>query len=69
MQNEADVKAVQSGVNELRSILSLPLKGTSVGEYSGAWLPRIPLEDALRTGAKLVIGKYGCQVPKPTAAE
>ena len=60
---EAEVKAVQSGVNELRSILGFPLQGTSVGEYSDAWLPRIPLDDALVCGGAAVLGKYGSGNP------
>ncbi|MCG3181537.1 MAG: hypothetical protein BIFFINMI_03933 [Phycisphaerae bacterium] len=60
---EADVKAVQSGANELRSILGLPLEGTSVGEYSDVWLPRIGIDDALVCGNKPVLEKYGSKDP------
>lgn len=60
---EADVKVVQSGANELRSILGLPLQGTSVGEYSDAWLPRISLDDALICGRQKVLEKFGSADP------
>lgn len=64
---EADVKAAESGVNELRSILGLPVQGASVGEYSDAWLPRIGLDDVLACGAKLVLAKYGSAKPGEAA--
>jgi hypothetical protein len=60
---EAEVEAVQSGANELRSILGLPLEGTSVGEYSDAWLPRISLQDALACGSAKVLDQFGCEDP------
>ena len=60
---EADVKVIESDWNELRSILGLPLKGTSVGEFSDVWLPRIQVEDALVTGSERVLEAYGCQKP------
>ena len=65
---EEDVKVIQSGANELRSILGLPLQGTSLGEYSEVWLPRISLEDALVCGSQKVLGEYGCQKPDPSGS-
>jgi len=60
---EADIEAVESGANELRSILGLPLKAGDVGEYTDAWLPRISIEDALACGGAQVLGKFGCKNP------
>ncbi|MEM7165767.1 MAG: hypothetical protein AAF581_09900, partial [Planctomycetota bacterium] len=64
---EADVKVVESGVNQLRRILGLPVQGTSVGEYTGVWLPRISLADALVTGSAPVAEKFGSRTPAPSA--
>jgi len=63
---EDDVKVVKSATNELRSILGLPLQGTSLGEYSDAWLPRILIDDVLICGSKKVLDQFGSADPGPT---
>jgi len=45
---EANVKVSNSGWNEVRSILGLPVQGSSVGAKAKVWLHRLPLEDAIR---------------------
>lgn len=60
---EADVKARDSKVNELRKILGLPLQADDLKIDSAVWLPRIALEDALKAGASMYRGKYGCKKP------
>jgi len=51
-----------SGINALRSMLGLPVQGTSVGAQSEVWLNRISLDDALKTGMQPYNGR-GCSKP------
>ncbi|MFI4897104.1 MAG: hypothetical protein ACIARR_04695 [Phycisphaerales bacterium JB059] len=60
---EADVKVEDTAENQLRSMLGLPLQGTSLGEYSEVWLPRMTVADAIASGAEQFLGSRGCRNP------
>jgi len=62
-QVEANVKAENSDINAIRSMLGLPLVGTSVKVDVDVWLHRLPIEDALKVGSNKFLGKYGCSKP------
>lgn len=58
---EANVKVSNSGWNQVRGILGLPLQGSSVGAQAKVWLHRLPLANALKA-AQQYEGK-GCRKP------
>lgn len=60
---DAQVKADNSSVNALRSMLGLPLQGGAVADAGKVWLHRIPLDGALKAGTEPYLGKYGCKKP------
>jgi len=59
-QVDAAVKVSNSGENQLRSILGLPLQGSTVSMDADIWLHQMDLADALKLGMKQYEGK-GCQ--------
>jgi hypothetical protein len=44
---EAKVKVANTGANQVRSILGLPVQGETMKLDSDVWLPRLQLQDAL----------------------
>ena len=56
---DAAVKVSNSGENQLRSILGLPLQGSSVSMDADIWLHQMNLDDALKLGMQPYEGK-GC---------
>ena len=60
---DAKVSAENSGINDLRSMLGLPLQGNAVADQTDVWLHRMPLQDAINAGLSKYNGKYGCQKP------
>lgn len=56
------VNVPNSDANALRSMLGLPVQGTSVGAQSEVWLNRIQLADAISAGLQQYNGK-GCIKP------
>ncbi len=62
---EADIKAQKSAVNDIRSMLGLPLQaGTVKGQESPVWLHRMTIDDAIAAGSKKYGGKYGSSMPQ-----
>ena len=59
---DAAVQVSNSGENQLRSILGLPLQGSTVGKDVDIWLHQMEIEDALRLGQQQYEGK-GCIIP------
>lgn len=59
---EANVKVSNSGWNQVRSILSLPLQGSSQGAAAEVWLHWLLLNDAIKAGLQQYEGK-GCSKP------
>ncbi|MEZ4903551.1 MAG: right-handed parallel beta-helix repeat-containing protein [Spirosomataceae bacterium] len=59
---EANVKVSNGKWNQVRSILGLPLQGSSQGAAAEIWLHQLPLEDAIRAGLQKYDSK-GCQKP------
>lgn len=62
-QIDAKAKAANNGANALRGMLGLPLQANAVADDADVWLPRLAIDDALRTGLARYEGKYGCQKP------
>ncbi|QQS28816.1 MAG: right-handed parallel beta-helix repeat-containing protein [Sphingobacteriales bacterium] len=60
---DSQVTVQNSGANAWRSMLGLPLQGTSVGALSQVWLNRIQTTDALKAGMQTYHGK-GCVKPE-----
>ena len=61
---DASSTAANSDANALRSMLGLPLRGSSVALDAELWLHRLHVEDGLNAGMKAYKGKYGSQDPK-----
>lgn len=60
---DASVKVSNSGANQLRSILSLPLQGSTQIANTNIWLHEISLADILKCGIQQYQGT-GCSNPK-----
>ena len=60
---DAKAKAANSGANQIRSMLGLPLQANAVNVDVDVWLPRMQLADALAVGKQAYEGKYGCHKP------
>ena len=60
---DAAAKVTNSGENQLRSILGLPLQANSVAMDAEVWLHQMNLEDAIKLGLTQYEGR-GCQVQK-----
>lgn len=60
---EADVKASDSLVNELRSILGLPLRAPDLNLDSDVWLPHMDLEAAIEAGSSRYLDEFGSAKP------
>ncbi|MEM7353738.1 MAG: hypothetical protein AAF657_23265 [Acidobacteriota bacterium] len=60
---EADVKATDSLVNELRSILKLPQRAPDLNLDSDVWLPHMDLEAAIAAGSSRYAGEFGSAKP------
>lgn len=54
---EANVKVSNGGWNQVRSILGLPLQGSSQGAAAEVWLHWLPLNDAIKAGSQPYEGK------------
>ena len=65
---ETEVKVQPTAANELRSILGMNLQGTSLGEFTEVWLPRMGIDDAVICGATRVLDEYGSQKPEASGA-
>jgi hypothetical protein len=62
---EADIKVQNTRANALRSILGLPVQGTSIAAPSTpAWLPALPLDEAIKAGSTKYNGTFGSSTPK-----
>ncbi len=57
------VKANNSGINDVRSMLGLPLEAGDIKDDTNIWLNRIDLEGAMAAGMKPYKEKYGCKKP------
>ncbi len=62
-QVTGSVKANNSAVNDLRSMLGLPLQAGPVEDLSEIWLHRVDVEGALAAGVASYQGRYGCRKP------
>lgn len=60
---DASVKVSNSGANQVRSILSLPVQGNTSVPNVAIWLHKITLDDALKCGMQQYQG-VGCVNPK-----
>lgn len=60
---DAKAKATNNGANALRSMFGLPLQANAVGDDAEVWLPRIAVDDAVKTGLEPYEGTYGCKKP------
>ncbi len=49
---EAKVKVANTGANQVRSILGLPVQGSTLKLDSAVWLPRLQLKDALAAATR-----------------
>ncbi len=59
---DASVKASNSGANQLRGMLGLPLQAGSTKMDADVWLHKIEVDDAVKVGYKKYAGK-GCVKP------
>ena len=60
-QVDAQVKVSNSGANQLRSILGLPVQGSTVSTDVEVWLHQMKVEDAIQLGMQQYEG-VGCEV-------
>ena len=61
---EADIKAQESSINEVRSMLGLPVQaGVVDGPAVEVWLNRISVENAINVGSSQYLKTYGCEMP------
>ena len=61
---EADIQAEKSNANALRGMLGLPLKAADIKGVEGdVWLPRLALENGMKSGVSKYHSKYGCVKP------
>ncbi|MBN2493495.1 MAG: hypothetical protein JXR96_02795 [Deltaproteobacteria bacterium] len=56
---EADIKAQKTSANAVRSMLGLNLQAGAIKADSPIWLPRLPLDEALKLGQSHLVGKFG----------
>ncbi len=57
------VKANNSGINDVRSMLGLPLEAGDIKDDTNIWLHRIDMDGAMEAGMKPYKEKYGCKKP------
>jgi hypothetical protein len=60
---DAAAKVKNTGANQLRGILGLPLQAGAVKMDANIWLPRLMIDEALAAGSAQFLGKYGCKKP------
>lgn len=62
---DAAAKASNSGANQLRSMLGLPVQAGAVKMDAEVWLPLVSLDEALPAGLASYEGGFGCSKPQP----
>ncbi len=61
---DAQANAANSDANALRGMLGLPTQANSVSLDAAVWLHRLYIKDAIPTGLRPYLGKYGSRNPQ-----